>query len=53
MSDKAELIIDGKKIELPIVTGSENERAIDISSLRASTGYITLDRGFKKHGVNF
>jgi citrate synthase len=50
MSDKAELILDGKKIELPIVTGSENEKAIDISSLRASTGYITLDRGFKNTG---
>ena len=43
MSEKAQLIIDGKTIELPIVTGTENEKAIDISSLRGSTGYITID----------
>ena len=34
MAEKAKLIIDGKTIELPIVTGSENEKAIDISALR-------------------
>jgi len=50
MSEKAQLIIDGKTIELPIVTGTENERAIDISSLRASTGYITIDPGYKNTG---
>lgn len=50
MADTAELKIDGKTIELPITTGSENERAIDISSLRGSTGYITIDPGFKNTG---
>ena len=50
MSEKAQLIIDGKTIELPIVTGTENEKAIDISSLRGSTGYITIDPGYKNTG---
>jgi citrate synthase len=50
MSEKAELKIDGKIIELPVITGSENEKAIDISALRASSGYITLDPGFKNTG---
>ena len=34
---------DGKEIELPIVRGSEGECAIDISKLRAKTGYVTFD----------
>ena len=38
------------EIELPIVEGSENEKAIDISSLRPSTGYITLDVGYGNTG---
>ncbi len=50
MTKKAELHIDGKIIELPVVTGTENETAIDISRLRAETGVITLDNGFKNTG---
>lgn len=50
MAKKAELHIDGEIIELPVVTGTENETAIDISSLRAETGVITLDNGFKNTG---
>ena len=50
MSEYAELIIEGKSYKLPVITGSENEKAIDISSLRASTGYITLDTGYKNTG---
>ena len=41
---------DGKIIELPVVTGSENEKALDISKLRAETGYITLDPAFVNTG---
>ena len=44
------LIIDGKEIELPVVVGSEGERAIDISALRSETGYITLDEGYGNTG---
>ncbi|HBY22687.1 MAG TPA: citrate (Si)-synthase, partial [Propionibacteriaceae bacterium] len=50
MSDVAKLEIDGKIFELPIVTGSENERGIDISALRAATGLITLDDGYGNTG---
>ena len=42
---------DGKSMELPVLTGSENEKAIDISNLRKKTGYITLDPGFANTGV--
>ncbi|HEX4492733.1 MAG TPA: citrate synthase [Acidimicrobiia bacterium] len=40
----------GGEIELPVVVGSENERAIDIAKLRSSTGLITLDYGFMNTG---
>ena len=35
---------------MPIVEGSEGERAIDVSSLRADTGLITLDPGYANTG---
>ncbi len=50
MSKTAILELDGKRIELPIVTGSEGERAIDISKLRGQTGMITLDDGYGNTG---
>jgi len=50
MSETAKLTLEGKEIELPIVVGTENEKAIDISKLRGETGYITLDYGFKNTG---
>ena len=50
MSENAKIILDGETHEFPIVVGTENEKAIDISKLRASTGYITLDYGFKNTG---
>ena len=49
-SDVATLTIDGQTYELPIVEGSEGERAIDVSRLRADTGLITLDPGFANTG---
>jgi citrate synthase len=50
MDKTAELILDGKSYKLPIVEGSEQERAVDISQLRAQTGYITLDDGYANTG---
>ena len=50
MDKIAKLIVDGTTYELPIVTGSEGEKAIDISSLREETGLITLDPGFANTG---
>ena len=51
MSETVQLVIDDKSYELPVVEGSENEKAIDISKLRAQTGYITLDTGYKNTGA--
>src|SRR5215468_7024809 len=50
MDKSAELILDGKSCKLPIVEGTEEERAIDISSLRSESGYITLDDGYANTG---
>src|SRR5699024_2128340 len=50
MSEKATLNIEGSSYELPIVVGTEDEKGFDISRLRADTGYITLDNGFKNTG---
>ncbi len=50
MSETARIILDGKEYELPVFEGSEGEKAIDISKLRAMTGYITLDSGYKNTG---
>lgn len=50
MSDYAELKINGNVYKLPLIIGSEQEMAIDISKLRAETGVITLDHGFKNTG---
>jgi citrate synthase len=50
MEDKAVLEVNGKKYELPIITGSEGEQAIDISGLRKLTGFITFDPGYANTG---
>jgi citrate synthase len=50
MSDKATLTYEGKNYEYPVITGTENERAIDIAQLRAQTGAITLDDGYGNTG---
>jgi citrate synthase len=49
-SDTARLILDGTEYELPIVRGTEGEKAIDITSLRKTTGYVTLDKGYENTG---
>ena len=46
----AKLILENKELELDIITGSENESAIDITSLRNKTGYITIDPGYANTG---
>jgi citrate synthase len=51
MQEVAKLIIDGKEYLMPVVVGSEGERAIDIRSLRQSTGHITYDPGFGNTGA--
>ncbi|MBK8498484.1 MAG: citrate synthase [Flavobacteriales bacterium] len=51
MSEKAQIILNGKTYEFPVVVGSEGEKAIDISKLRDESGYITLDYGYKNTGA--
>ena len=51
MADNAELRFDGEKLALPVIVGTEDEHAVDISSLRSESGYITLDRGFGNTGA--
>lgn len=51
MSQIAELTLEGKKYEFPIIEGSEQEKAIDIAKLRDQTGYITIDAGYKNTGA--
>ncbi len=50
MSDSARLVIGEKSYELPVVVGSENEHAVDISRLRAVSEHITLDEGYMNTG---
>ena len=50
MTESVSITLGGKTIELPIVTGSEDEKALDISKLRDATGYITLDQGYGNTG---
>ncbi len=50
MADTAQLKIADMIVELPIVVGSEGEKAVDISKLRSETGYITLDHGYGNTG---
>lgn len=50
MSDKAILEYDGKKFEFPVIKGTENELAVDIKTLRSTTGMITIDPGYKNTG---
>ena len=51
MGNKATLELDGKKYDLPVFTGTENESAVDITSLRSTTGVITLDNGYVNTGA--
>ena len=48
--EKAEIKVDGKALELPVIVGTEGEKAIDIAEFRAKTSYITLDHGYGNTG---
>jgi len=51
MADIATLEVNGKKLEFPVIKGTENELAIDIKTLRsASGGVVTIDPGYKNTG---
>ena len=51
MSKVARLLVDEHELELPIVEGTQDERGLDISRLRAQTGLITLDEGYVNTGA--
>ncbi|MFJ1409768.1 citrate synthase [Capnocytophaga canimorsus] len=51
MAETVKLLFEGKEYEFPIVVGTENEKGIDIDKLRALTGLITLDSGYKNTGA--
>ncbi|MBK8753980.1 MAG: citrate synthase [Candidatus Competibacteraceae bacterium] len=50
MSHTCRIELDGQSHDFPVVEGTENELAIDISALRDRTGYITLDDGYGNTG---
>jgi citrate synthase len=50
MDNFAEIKLDGKTYTLPVIEGTENERAVDVSTLRNQTGHITLDDGYANTG---
>ena len=50
MKNKATVSINNKTHDLDLITGSENEVALDISKLRSNANLITLDAGFKNTG---
>jgi citrate synthase len=51
LSEPAKLIVGGKEIELAVIEGTENERAIDVSQLLKTTGHITMDEGYANTGA--
>ncbi len=50
MGEKCILNLEGQSIDLPIITGTENEKGIDITALRNKTGAITLDEAYGNTG---
>jgi len=50
MVQKIKLNFKDKEYEFPLIKGTEDELGIDIKTLRAETGLITLDPGFKNTG---
>lgn len=51
MAETAKISFEGKELECPVIVSTEGEKAIDISKLRATTGYITMDPGFGNTGA--
>ena len=50
MEKTAEITLEGKKYSVPVVVGTEGEKAVDITKLRAETSFISLDPGFCNTG---
>ncbi len=50
MSEIAKIELEGKSYELPVIEGTEQEKAVDITKLRGVSGFVTLDSGYKNTG---
>lgn len=50
MEEPAILRLNNENIPLPVLVGTEGERAIDVRNLRAQTGHITYDDGYANTG---
>ena len=48
--EKAQLTLDGKTIDLPIIKGTEDEKGIDVTQLRSETNHITFDPSYGNTG---
>jgi citrate synthase len=46
VGENARIVVDGKELEVPVITGTESEKGIDIQNLRARTAVVTLDPAF-------
>jgi len=51
MDDYATITYQGHSFQLPVITGTEGEKAIDITNLRAGAGFVTLDPGYANTGA--
>jgi len=51
MDDFVTVTYQGKSYQLPVIKGSEAEKAIDITELRKKTGFVTLDPGYANTGA--
>ncbi|HEX3997265.1 MAG TPA: citrate synthase [Pirellulales bacterium] len=49
--DIGKLKVGKHEVDLPVLVGTEQEPAVDISKLRAQTGFITLDEGYGNTGA--
>ncbi len=49
--ESAKLSVNGQTLDLPVIAGTEQEKAIDITKLRDATGCIPLDPGFGNTGA--
>jgi citrate synthase len=50
MAERAQIILEGRTYDFPVISGTEQEKAIDITNLRKNTSYITIDPGFGNTG---
>jgi len=50
MPPKATLKLDNKDYDLPVITGTEGEKAVDFRSLRNDSGYVSFDEGYGNTG---